>query len=106
MIPNLESSIIGKKTFNCPRHRTEQVTHICTNTKCTNGPVLCSECFGEQINHNYHYDHEKNILPIDEAVTCLCNDIKSFSTPLQKLYKLTLGKNEFGGLVEKLDKGQ
>lgn len=66
---------------------------MCTDIKCSNSPLLCSLCFRDQLNRTYHFDHEKSILPIDEAVYHLSNEIRNFAAPLQKIFKITLGRN-------------
>ena len=59
----MDSSVVGSRTIICYRHKNEIATHICTDSKCSNNPILCMQCFVEQVNRLYHYDHEKFILP-------------------------------------------
>lgn len=56
--------IIGSWTANCLRHKREKITHVCIENKCYNNALLCPQCFNENVNLSYHYDHESSILGI------------------------------------------
>lgn len=68
--------------------------------------MLCTLCFRDQINRSYHYDHEKNILPYNDAINVLSDLIKTQAAPVQKIYKATIGRTQFLSVLAQVEKGQ
>ena len=56
----LEDPIYSKSVF-CIIHKAEKVTHICNDLQCHSNPLLCSQCFLDNMHTHYHFNHENAI---------------------------------------------
>ena len=101
----IEQEIIGSWSAQCPRHKRDKVTHICTEDKCLNNPFLCAQCFSENVNLSYHYDHDSSILGIPEAVEKIGASIKAHTPTANKVFKASLARGEHLNLLQQIEKG-
>lgn len=101
-----ENSPSNVQDYPCPGHRRERVTHICTDFRCTNAPLLCPQCFGEAASRSLHAGHEEFLLPIHEAIPELALIIETSRPEMSKLQAATFGKKDFELLRHKLEMGE
>lgn len=57
------------------------------------------------MNTHYHSNHENSIEPFLESIDRLSSAIKNQLSPIKKVFKSTLGKSEFAGILEHVEKG-
>jgi hypothetical protein len=93
------------KNILVPQHRKDKVTHICTDFRCGNSPLLCVQCLSDSTSRTLHGNHEEFLLPIHEAIPELAVIIDSSKSEMSKLFMATAGRKDSEQLLKKMELG-
>ena len=83
-----------QRQITCFLHKKEKATHLCSDLRCHNNPLLCGQCFLEHNLRTMHGSHEAQVQPIHEGVEKISGVIKAQSREVEKIYNATVGNKE------------